>query len=317
MGHDHHHHEHEHDHGPGHVHVHVPVGGDPRRALTIALALNGGFLLVELGVGWWAGSLALLSDAAHMLSDVGALVLALAAAQLATRAVTARSTYGFARAEVLGAFLNGVTLLVACVGITWEALHRLATGPEAVPGAPVLVVGLIGLGINLGSAWALYRSDADNLNIRGALFHMLADALGSVAAVVAAVLLLLGVPAADPVMSLGVAALVAWGALRLLRDAGRVLLELPPPGLDVDRLRDALLAVDGVVEVHDLHAWSLDGRRPIVSAHLVIGEGASFESVCAVAHEALHDGFQVDHATLQPERGAGCHTNCGVQARVA
>lgn len=311
MGHDHSH-GHAHDHGHGHGH------GDARGALAAALALSGGFLGVEVAVGWWAGSLALLSDAAHMLSDVGSLVLALGAAQLATRAVTARQTFGLARAEVLGAFLNGVALLVACAGITREAALRLWAGPGEVPGLPVLVVGVVGLLVNLASAWFLHRSEADNLNVRGALMHVLADALGSVAAIGAAILLMLGYPAADPLMSLGVAALVAWGAFRLLRDAGRVLLELPPPGLDVARVRDALLSVDGVVEVHDLHAWSLDGRRPIVSAHLVIGDGAGFEEVCGRAHAALHDGFDVDHATLQPERADGhCHTNCGVEARVA
>jgi cobalt-zinc-cadmium efflux system protein len=251
-----------------------------------------------------------------MLSDVGALVLALGAAQLALTAANARMTFGLGRAEVLGAFLNGLALLFAAGAIVSEAAQRLGEGAPPVPGAPVLVVGLIGLAINLGSAWVLFRSDRDNLNIRGAIVHMLSDALGSAGAVVAAILLLNGVPLADPVVSIGIAALVAFGAIRLLRDAGRVLLELPPQGLDVEAMRQALLAVDGVAAVHDFHAWTLDGRQPMVSAHLVLEERSEFDDVCRRAHAALHDRFGVHHATLQAERpDTACPTNCGVEAR--
>lgn len=274
--------------------------------------LNGAFLVIELVVGWWSGSLALLSDGAHMVSDVGALVLALGAAQLATRRPSTAMTYGLGRAEVLGAFLNGLLLVGACGWIVFEAVERLVHGAPEVPGMAVLVTGFVGLVINLASAWYLHRSDDQGLNTRGALLHMLGDALGSVAAMVSAGFLLVGVPAADPVASLVVAALVAVGAWALLRDAGTVLLELPPPGLDVDGVRDALLELDGVSEVHDLHAWTLDGRTPIVSAHLVLGEGAAFEGVCGAAHRLLHDRFDIEHATVQPERGNGCHTDCGV-----
>ena len=306
--------------GHGHPHHHDHHGEvdhlDPRRALFLALLLNGVFLGVELGVGLWTRSLVLLSDAAHMMSDVGALVLALGAAQLALTAASLRMTFGLGRAEVLGAFLNGLVLLFAAGAIVAEAADRLGQGVPPVPGMPVLVVGLLGLGINLGSAWVLFRSDRDNLNIRGAIVHMLSDALGSAGAVVAAVFLLNGVPMADPVVSVGIAALVAFGAIRLLRDAGRVLLELPPRGLDVEGMRQALLAVEGVVEVHDFHAWTLDGRQPMVSAHLVLHERSEFDDVCRRAHATLHDRFAVHHATLQAERGdAACPTNCGVDAR--
>jgi cobalt-zinc-cadmium efflux system protein len=289
---------------------------DPRRALVVALVLNGSFLLVELGVGLASGSLALLSDAAHMMSDVGSLVLALGAAQLALQVANLRMTFGLARAEVLGAFLNGVVLLLAAGAIVREAIHRLTGAPPVVSWEPVLVVGLLGLAINLGSAWVLYRSDRDNLNIRAALVHMLADALGSAGAIAAAGFLAVGLFAADAIVSLGIAALVAYGAVRVLRDAGRVLLELPPPGLDVDRMRLALLAVDGVLEVHDFHAWSVDGRHPMVSAHLVLSDAAEFDTACRRARAALHDGFDVDHATLQAERlTSACPTDCGVGAR--
>ena len=304
VGHGHHHH---------HGHHHGPAGADPRRALTLALILNAGFLVIEAGVGWWTGSLALLSDATHMLSDVGALVLALAAAQLATRGPSAQMTFGLARAEILGAFLNALVLLVACVAIVAEAVDRLTQGAPAVEGWPVLAVGGVGLVINLASMLALLRSDQDNLNIRGAMVHMAADALGSVGAMVAAALILAGIPAADAVVSLFVVLLVGYGAVVLLRDAGRILLQLPPRSLDVGEVRDALATVPGVAAVHDLHAWSLDGHHPIVSAHLVLDGEAAFEAVCPAATRMLEHRFHIEHATLQPERAPGCGvTGCGV-----
>jgi cobalt-zinc-cadmium efflux system protein len=280
-----------------------------RRALTVALVLNAAFLGVEVAVGAWAGSLALLSDAAHMVMDVSALVLALGAAELA-RLHTTSGTYGLSRAEVLGAFVNAVLLLGACVYIVVEAVQRLATGAPPVPALPVLIVGAIGLALNLGSAWVLHRSDHENLNIRGAMLHMLADALGSLAAVVAAVALMYGYPSADPIASLVVAALVVVGAVRLLKDAGRVLLELPPSNMDVRRLREALHRVDGVTDVHDLHVWSIDGRSSLVSAHLVIGEGTPLDGTCSRAQHLLDDEFGVRHATLQVERAGTCALRC-------
>jgi cobalt-zinc-cadmium efflux system protein len=247
-----------------------------------------------------------------MVSDVGALVLALAAVQVATRVSTPSTTYGLARAEVLGAFLNGLLLVGAAGWIVFEAIQRLITGAPHVEGLPVLVVGVAGLVLNLGSAWVLHKADHGNLNVRGALMHMLADALGSGAAIVAAVLLMVGVPSADPVVSLLVAVLVAWGAARLLRDAGRVLLELPPVGFDVGSVRTALGGIDGVVEVHDLHAWSLDGRNALVSAHLVVEDSARSDGVCSRARAMLDDKFGVGHATLQVESAGGqCRTRCG------
>jgi cobalt-zinc-cadmium efflux system protein len=295
----HHHHDHPHDHGPGHVHVHVPAGRDPRPALAVALGLNGAFLLIEAGVGAWTGSLALLSDAAHMLSDVAALALALGAAQLARRRASATMTFGLGRAEVLGAWTNGLLLLLACGWIAFEGVERLILGPPPVPGFPVLVVGAIGLAINLGSAFFLWRSDPENLNVRAALAHMLADALGSVGAVLAAVLVMAGLPAADPAISLLIAAMVTWGAVRVLRESGRVLLELPPARVEVPAIRDALLGLDGVEAVHDLHVWSLDGSAPLVSTHLVADPRAV--GIAARARRVLAERFGVTHLTVQVE----------------
>jgi cobalt-zinc-cadmium efflux system protein len=320
----HHHHHHSHSavgphtgHAHGHTHAHDGHGhshGDARSALGLALGLNALFLGVEVGVGLWTGSLALLSDAAHMLSDVGALALALGAAQLARRRASSGMTFGLARAEVLGAFVNGLGLLAVCAAIANESVRRLFEGPPPVAGAPVMVVGAIGLAINLASAWVLHRADHDDLNVRGALLHMLSDALGSAAAIVAAVALMYGVTAADPVVSLLVGALVAVGAVGLVRDAGRILLELPPRGLDVGRLHTELGAIDGVAEVHDLHAWSLDGRTPLVSAHIVVDAEADADGVCARARSLLDDGFGVHHATLQVEGPRG---DCGVRCDVS
>ncbi|MFK7928259.1 MAG: cation diffusion facilitator family transporter [Myxococcota bacterium] len=312
MGHGHDHDHDHHHHGPGHVHVHVKPGADPRMALAWALGLNGLFLFVELGVGLWSGSLALLSDAAHMLSDVAALALALGAAQLARTRPSSTMTYGLGRAEILGAFSNGILLVVACGWITWEAVSRLLGAPPDVPGWPVLIVGIIGLLINLGSAAALWRTDKDNLNVRAALAHMLADALGSVGAIIAAGLLFLNISSADAWISLVIAIIVMWGAVRILKDSGRVLLELPPTRVKVADVRDALLALDGVIALHDLHVWTVDGATPLVSVHLVV---TATEGVTERAHEALL-AFGAEHSTLQLETdGTDCaQADCGESA---
>jgi cobalt-zinc-cadmium efflux system protein len=280
-----------------HSHEHAHAHGDGgQRALTWALILNGGFLFIEAGVGWWTNSLALLSDAAHMLSDVAALILALGAARLARRKPLRHHTFGLVRAEVMGAFLNGIALLAACAWIIWEAAARLGE-PPSVPGLPMLLVGGIGLAINLGSAAALFRADRTNLNIRGALAHMLADALGSAGAMVAAVLVMIGFPIADPIVSIFIAVLVLWGARSVLTESGRVLLQLPPKGFDLDGARETLESIEGVCCVHDLHVWTLDGTRPIVTAHLI----ADQPDVHIRARAVLAERYQITHATLQIE----------------
>ena len=309
-GHDHAH-GHGHGHGHGHAHGHGGNGTDARRALLVTLLLNGGFLVVELLVGLATNSLALLSDAVHMLGDVGALGLALGAAQLARRPADDRMTFGLVRAETLGAFINGLAMVGACAYIVYEAVERATSGPPEVPGLPILVVGAIGLAINLASAWVLWRSHRDSLNIRGALIHMVADALGSLGAVVAALFVMAGQPIADPIASLVIVALVAYGTWAILRDSGRVLLQLPPRGLDVDRLRVALGGVVGVAGVHDLHVWTLDGVNVILTAHLTTAVDADPSAVRRAAAAALHDDHGIAHATLQievcePEGAAPC-----------
>lgn len=303
-------HTHEAGH-EGHHHHHIP---DSRGALLAVLGLNSAFLVIELVAGLWTGSLALLSDAAHMTSDVAALVLAVVAAQVARRPATYQSTFGLQRAEVLGAFVNGVALLIVVGGIVVEAAHRLWEGPQAVAPWPVLLVGAAGLVINVGSAVVLLRADRENLNIQGALWHMVADALGSLGAVLAAMLLMLGVPAADPVVSVVIALLAGWGAWRVTAASGRVLLQLPPRAFDVHALQHTLEGVEGVRGVHDLHVWSVDGQRPIVTAHLATDrmDEAGRITVAALAAAEAHHG--VHHATFQIEaeaEGPCPHGDCG------
>ncbi len=282
-------------------------GTPVERALAIALLLNGIYLVVEAVGGWLSGSLALLSDAAHMLGDVGALALAWGAARLARGAAKPEHTFGLRRAETVGAFVNGLMLLAAVAWITWEAVGRLVQGSPAVAGRTVLVVAAIGLLVNLGSAWYLARSDSGNLNVRGALLHMLADALGSVGAIVAALFVMGGYPAADAIVSVGIAALVLVGSWGLLRDATRVLLQMPPPQLRVGRVRDALADVPGLSSVHDLHVWTLDGQNGILSAHLVIADESRWQEVMQEARRRLVEEVGIPHVTLQPE----CSGHCG------
>ncbi len=300
-----------HDHAHHH-HAHSRPRPDARAALTFSLALNALFLVAEAAVGFWTGSLALISDAAHMASDVGALLLALAANQLGRRPASARMTFGLQRSETLGAFVNSLALIVVALLVVREAFFRLDT-PPVVQGGPVLVVGTLGFAVNVVSAWALYRSDRDNLNVRAALIHMLADALGSVGAIVAALFLLRGVYLADPIVSVLIASLIATGSISILRDSGRVLLQLPPPGLDVGRIRARLALVEGVEAVHDLHAWTMDGKDPIVTAHLVTVAGADRDRIRSAAIGALHAEFQITHATLQMEAATDpcVNADCG------
>ena len=298
----------------GHVHHH-DQGSDYAvdRALIWALGLNGGFLLVEAAVGFWTGSLALLSDAVHMVSDVGALALAYTARRMARAAATAARTYGLVGAETLGAFLNSLALLGACLFLVWEALGRLFTAPEELvaPG-PVVAVGLVGLLINLGSAWKLYQSDRENLNVRAALLHMLADALGSVGAVVAGILLFWGYPIADPLIALLIAAMVMVSGWRLLRESASILLQFTPGSHCADAVLGRLRGLPEVANVHDLHVWSLDGQEVLLSAHLQVRSGVPAEQVRLAAEKILAGEFGIHHTTLQVEAGDRCDSDCQV-----
>lgn len=272
-----------------------------RSALWFALILNGLFLVVEAGVGFWTGSLALLGDATHMVSDVAALSLAVAASHLSTRPATRHGTFGLLRAEILGAFLNAVALVVACVFIFKEAFERLTAGPPEVAGLPMLVVAVIGLAINLGSAYRLMRADSSHdMNVRGALLHMLVDALGSFGALVAGLLtMFLHWKAADAIASVVIGILVLGSGWTLLRDSTRVLLEFAPLGLEQDVVQAKLATVDGVSAIHDLHIWSLGSGFPVVTAHVVPAAGSAPAEVLRRAETVLKDELGIAHTTIQ------------------
>jgi cobalt-zinc-cadmium efflux system protein len=257
--------------------------------------------------GFVFGSLALLADGAHMVSDVIALAMAYAALVMAARPPTERHTYGFGRTEVLVALVNGVLLGVSAVAITVEAIRRLDT-PTDIDAAGVLVVGVLGLIVNLASAKVVGDHAHGNLNMRGALWHLIADALGSVAVIVAAIgAAAFGAERLDSIASLAIAALIVVGAWRLIRDATRVLLEAAPTDIDVRAVQDALCAEPGVDTVHHLHVWTTGSEETALSAHVVLGGALTLHDAQVRSGDLkrmLANRFHIEHATLEVE----CHT---------
>ena len=296
---------HAHPQSHGHAHTHAPAPDADRRWLSVALGLIGAFMAVEVVAGVLADSLALLSDAAHMLTDAGSLGLALVAARLAARPPGGRFTFGLGRAEILSAQVNGASLLVLAGVIAWEAVQRLGD-PPAVDGAIVLVVGLAGAGVNVGAAWALSRAERRSLNVEGARAHVLADLYASLGAALAGLLVLTaGFERADVVVALLVAALMVRSAFSLLRQATRVLLEAAPPGVDPDAIGHALAAHPGVREVHDLHVWQVTSGFAALSAHVLVPPGARGSPRRAELERLLAERFGLEHTTLQVEHESG------------
>jgi cobalt-zinc-cadmium efflux system protein len=260
-----------------------------------------GFLIVEVVAGILAGSLALLSDAAHMLGDAGALGLALVAAGLAMRPPTGRFTFGLGRAEILAAQVNGAVLLVLAGVIAIEAVQRLSEPPE-VEGLVVVLVGLAGAGVNVAAAWQLARAERRSLNVEGARAHVLTDLYASLAAAAAgAVILLTGFAEADGIAALVVAALMLRSGWRLLRDAGRVLLEGSPAGVRTEEIGTALAAHPGIREVHDLHVWEVTSGFPALAAHVLVAPGDDCHGLRRELEELLEARFGIHHTTLQVE----------------
>lgn len=288
--------------GHNHSHGHHDHGGPtPERALAVALALNASFLVLEAGMGWWTGSLALLSDAGHMLSDVGALAIALIAVRLAARPASSTYTFGLTRAPVLGGLINGLSLIAIVVVIGVEAFERLQSPPD-IHGTAVLWTGIAGLGVNLGSAWYLARSRDQSVNTRGAMLHLLSDALGSVAAIVSAVMVgWFGLRVADPVASLVIGVLILVGSWPLLRDTVRILLQRAPLGVDGPELRRTVVAHPRVTRVHDLHVWALDDGQPIMSAVLTTADHSLAEAngTADELRATLASLFAIRHATIE------------------
>jgi cobalt-zinc-cadmium efflux system protein len=291
-------HAHAHIHGDHHHH-HAPSADADMRWLAIALALIAGFMVVEVVGGLLASSLALLSDAAHMLTDAGAIGLALVATRLAARPAAGRFTFGFGRAEILSAQVNGAALLVLAGVIAIESIRRLFAPPE-VDGAFVVVVGVVGAGVNVAAAWALGRAERRSLNVEGARQHVLTDLYASLAAAAAgAVVLFAGFDRADGIAALFVSALMLRSGWGLLRESGRVLLEAAPRGMDPEAIGDAMAREPGVVEVHDLHVWEVTSGFPALAAHVIVKPGDDCHAMRRRLQRVLEERFDIDHVTLQ------------------
>ena len=287
------------DRGETHTHHHLGHSGANGK-LLVALLLTLSFAAVEAGVGWWSGSLALMADAGHMVTDSSALGLAAVAAWLARRPPSLSHSYGFVRAEVLAALFNGVLMLALIGFIVSEAIERIGT-PRDIAGGAVVGVAAIGLGINLAVAWVLSRGEA-TLNSRAALLHVMGDALGSVAAIASGVVILFtGWTPIDPLLSLFVAALILFSALRLLREVLHVLMEGVPSRIHLDEVGGDLAALPGVVRVHDLHVWTLSSGTVALSAHMELRDLADWPHLLAAARETLSRQHGITHVTLQPE----------------
>ncbi len=297
-----------------HHHHHAPADASARR-LAIALALLLGLMALEVVAGLLAQSLALLSDAAHMLTDAGALALALVALRLAARPAEGAMTYGLRRMEILSAQFNGATLLVLGLLIVYEGIRRLVTPPD-VEGGVVLAVALVGVAVNLVATWVLHGADRRSLNVEGAFQHVLTDLVAFIATAVAGlVILLTGWHRADGVASLFIAAVMLRAAWGLLRESGRIFLEAAPRGVDVEAIGRAMVGVSGVQEVHDLHVWEVTSGFPALSAHVLVGQADDCHEARAALERLLHDDFAIEHTTLQVEHEAALLQIEGAQPR--
>ncbi|WP_445361242.1 cation diffusion facilitator family transporter [Microbulbifer sp. EKSA005] len=283
-----------------HDHVHHRTGNGALRPLIIALVLTLSFSIVEAIGGWLSGSLALLGDAAHMLTDTFALALGAIAAVLAKKPADRELSFGWGRAEVLAAVTNGLIMLLIVVGISFMAIDRLRN-PQPVHGSTVMLIAAMGLLINILAAWVLLKGER-TLNIRGALLHVMGDMLGSVAALASgAVIYFTGWVPIDPLLSLLICLLILVSCVRLLRDAIDVLMERVPRELSLPVVGETLAAVTGVRSVHDLHIWRLDSSTISLSAHIVVDDLQAWPSVLERLRETLVKRFDIDHITLQPE----------------
>jgi cobalt-zinc-cadmium efflux system protein len=283
-----------------HNHSHDIAGTDARR-LVAAFVLIVALMVAELAAGIVGSSLALVSDAGHMLTDAIALGLALAALRLAERPPAGSFTYGLRRAEILSAQVNGITLLLLGVLIVFEGIRRLIDPPD-VEGALVVVVAVVGIGVNLVAARLLAGAQRRSLNIEGAFLHIVTDLFAFIATAIAGALILIwGLDRADGIASLLIAGLMLWAAYGLLRETGRVFMEAAPPGLDPQAIGEALVREAGVVEVHDLHVWEVTTGMPAISAHMLVRQDADCHEARWRAARLLADRFGVEHSTLQVE----------------
>jgi cobalt-zinc-cadmium efflux system protein len=304
--------EHGHDHAAGHGHhhgrCHAPevMAGNKGRVL-LAVVFTCGFMLVEVAGGLLTGSLALLADAGHMLTDSVALVLAYVAYRMSERPGTRRMTYGFDRLKILVAYTNGLAVLAIAAWIVVEAIHRIAS-PAPILGAPMLTIAAIGLLLNVAVFLVLSGGDRQSLNLRGAILHVIGDLLGSVAAIAAALIILTtGWLPADPLLSVLVAVLLVGSAWRLIRESGLILLEAAPTQVDRDAVAADIAAhTEGVADIHHMHIWTLDGRRLMATLHARLKPGADAEASIAAIKARLGKMHGIAHATVEVETGPAC-----------
>ncbi len=288
--------------GEGHAHPSaVSAGGRHRRPLIVAFALTATYMVVEFVVGFSVGSLALISDAAHMGTDVLGLGMALAAITLASRPATSQRTYGLYRLEVLAALANGILLFAVAGYVLFEAVKRFSEPPD-VPGLPLLLTASIGLVINLICFRLLMAGSKESLNIKGAYLEVLADLLGSVGVILAAIIILsTGWAYADPIIGVGIGLSILPRTFKLSRQALRILLEVAPPDVDMDAVRADVLAIPGVVGIHDLHVWTITSGMESASGHIVLANGADYPTVLDAVLTVLRESHHIDHATIQCE----------------
>jgi cobalt-zinc-cadmium efflux system protein len=285
-----------------HSHAHPPAAPAAGSALGAAALVTIAFAVVEAAGGWWTGSLALLSDAGHMVTDGAALALGAVAAWMARRPPSGRHSYGLGRAEILAAFVNAGAMLAIVLALAYEAVFRLKN-PQPVNGAAAASIAAVGLALNV---WIMRRLTPHHhdMNARAARLHVLGDALGSIAALASGALIALGGwTVVDPVASLAICLLIAFSAVRLLRESLHALMEGVPHGLSVEAIGAEMAGVEGVLSVHDLHVWTLSGSRAALSAHVMVKSLQHWDRTLHALQVRLHEKFGIDHVTLQPETG--------------
>ena len=294
-----------------HQHAPVSTASADRRWLAYALVAIVAFMIGEVIAGVLAHSLALITDAAHMLTDAAALAVAIIASRIAQRPARGAFTYGFARVDALSGQASGITLMFLAVWFAAEAVRRLLH-PSAVDGAVVTVVALVGVVVNLAATWLAGRADRASLNIRGVLAHLITDLWAFAATVIAGVLVMTaGWDRADPIASLVVAVVMTWTGWRLVRAAGRVFLEAAPSDVDPNALGQELAAADGVAEVHDLHVWEIGPGTPALSAHVLVRPSHDCHEVAGRLRTTLHDRYGISHVTLQTDHADTAEHDAG------
>jgi cobalt-zinc-cadmium efflux system protein len=298
-----HSHSHSHAHA-GHHHHHDHAHEVGKKTLTVVLALTAVFMLVELAGGLISNSLALIADAAHMLTDVGALGLSLFVLWFSRRPARPEKTYGYLRLEILAALINGVMLVVIAIAIFWQAYERVLQ-PEDVEGGLMLGVSIAGFIVNVIAARMLHSSADHNLNLRAAYLHVIGDLVGSAGAIIAAILILTtGLVIADPIISIAVGLLILYSSWNLVRESVDVLLESVPSHIDLSAVRQTIDGIPGVDQVHDLHVWTVTSGLVSMSAHAVVHNPENNQRVLQDIHRELRDRFGISHITVQLERPA-------------